>query len=215
MLMSNKAKTILIVVCMSLGVLCLLGASPNLPARSRPGQEPSPTAALEGGSMLVEAFVVEVNLPALAKLGVSPIGQPPHAVTVADVLKCLDTGQATVIDGGKIAAQAKSRASTRARRTTYIRREKGASEVSYSPYESGGQLSAAVEPVSETSVSVGFTFTSARFVQADRAADVPPNTESWEWSGAIDLDPGVPQIAAASQGRQTAVFLLLTANARK
>ena len=140
--------------------------------------------ALESGSVLVEAFVVEVNLPALAQLGVSPIGQPPHAVTVADILKCIETGQARVVDGGKIAAQAKSRTSARAKRTTYIRRESGASEVSYSPYESGGQFSAAVEPLSETSVSVGFAFTSSRFVQKDRASDVPPNTESWEWSRA-------------------------------
>ncbi len=213
--MSKKAKAILIMVCVSLGVLCLLGANPNVPARLRPSPEPSGTMALEGGSVLVEAFVVEVNLPALAKLGVSPIGQPPHAVTVADILTCLDTGQARVIDGGKIAAQAKGRASAQAKRTTYIRREKGASEISYSPYESGGQLTVVIEPVSETSVSIEFAFSSARFVQSDRAADVPPNTESWQWSGLIVLDRGVPQIAAASQGRQTAVFLLLTANARK
>jgi len=36
-----------------------------------------------------------------------------------------------------------------------------------------------------------------------------------EWSGSIVLDLGTPQIAAASQGSETAVFLLLTANARK
>jgi hypothetical protein len=213
--MSKKTKAILMVVCVSLGALYLLGASPTVPARLKPGQEPSGATALEGGSVLVEAFVVEVNLPALAKLGVSPIGQPPHAVTVADVLKCLDTGQARVVDGGKIAAQTRARASAQAKRTTYIRREKGASEVSYSPYESGGQITVVVEPVSETSVSIEFAFSSARFVQSDRAADVPPNTESWQWSGSIVLDRGVPQIAAASQSRESAVFLLLTANARR
>jgi len=213
--MSKKAKAILMVVCVSLGALYLLGASPTVPARLKPSQEPSGTMALQGGSVLIEAFVVEVHLPALAQLGVSPIGRPPHAVTIADILKCLDTGQARVVDGGKIAAQAKARASTEAKRTTYIRREKGASEVSYSPYESGEQFTAAVEPVSETSVSVGFAFSSARFVQTGREADVPPNIESWEWSGSIVLDLGIPQIAAASQGSEAAMFLLLTANARR
>jgi len=210
--MSIKSRGIL--VCMLAGSLCLLGAGLNVPALSGSGGEPSAVNAFENESVLVEAFVVEVNLPALAEQSVSPIGRQPHAVAVADILKCLDGGQARVVGGGKVATHDRAKTAFKTERTIYVRRARGTAQVDYSPYASGGRLAVDVEPVTETAVSAGFTFTSARFTQKQADADVPPVTENWEWSGAVVLRLGEPRIAGATQDGETAIFLLLVANSQ-
>jgi len=211
--MFAKAKGIVIVVCVLLCTLTLMGGRPNMPPRPRSSQGQNPEIAIDAVAVLIEAFVVEVNLPALATLGVSPIGAEPHGVAVADLLKCLDSGQARVICGSKAASQSDGKTAIQARRTTYVRRETGAPpHVDYSPYDSGTHFSVSVGAASEAAVSVGFSFTHARFTQDVQVPDVPPDTESWDWSGLVVLEPGQPQIVAATQDGETAVFLLLTAH---
>jgi hypothetical protein len=208
-----KAKGIVIVVGVLLGTLTLMGGRPNMPPRPRPSLGQNPESAVDAVAALVEAFVVEVNLPALAKLGVSPIGAEPHAVAVADLLQCLDSGQARVICGSKAASQSDGKTAIQARRTTYVRRETGVTpQVQYNPYDSGTHFSVSVSAASETAVSAGFSFTHARFTQKAQAPDAPPDTESWDWSGLVVLKPGQPQIVAATQDSEIAVFLLLTAH---
>jgi hypothetical protein len=209
--MFAKAKGIVIAACVLLCTLSLMGGRSNVPPRPRASVgQPFGSAV---GAVLVEAFVVDVNLPALAKLEVSPIGQEPHAVSVADILKCLDTGQARVIGGGKAASQPDARTTTQATRTTYIKCEKGTPpEASYTPYQLGRRFSVGVSPASDTAVSVQFSYTHTRVTQNVQTTNVPPDTESWEWSSAAVLELGKPQIVAASQDGEEAVFLLLTAH---
>jgi hypothetical protein len=200
--MSLKARGILIVVCVLCGSLCLLGAGPEAAAPAGPAARP----------MLVEAFVVEVNMPALAQEGVSSIGRQPHAVTVADILKCLDSGQARVIGGNKIASRGQFGAGADVKKTIYVRQERGVPQMTYSPYASGSRLNAEIESVEGATATVKFSFTSARFASAKTGEAVPPTTENWDWSGVVSLRSGEPQIAGATQDGETAIFLLLVVN---
>ncbi len=211
--MFAKTKGIAIVVGVLLCTLALMGGRSNVPPGPGANAERSHDGAVEIGSVLVEAFVVEVNLPALAELGVSPIGQEPHAVSVEDIRQCLEGGQARVIAGAKAAASPRGMAKIKVTGTTYIKRQKGQpAQISYEPYRSGNEFSTGVSRASGTALSVEFGFSHTRFTQKPEAPDVLPGTESWDWSGLVTLEPGTPQIAAATQDSETVVFLILTAH---
>ncbi len=210
--MFARAKGVLIVVCILILTLTLMAQRPPV----RPGQPP--VAQTQSPAALVEAFIVEVNLPALAKLGVSPIGEDPHAVTVPDILKCLGTGQARVIAGAKAASQ-QGNTEVQATKTTYIARETSASGQrlkDYSPYDSGRRFSvstgAAPDNAPPTAILVQFSLEESVFIEKQQAADVPPDRTKGNWSGSVLLQPGRPEIVAASQDADKAVFLLLTAH---
>lgn len=207
--MFARAKGVLIVVCVLLFTLTLLGQRSNV----RPGQRP--VVLTEPLAALVEAFIVEVNLPALAKLGVSPIGEEPHAVTVPDILKCLGTGQARVVAGAKAASQ-QGNTEVRATKTTYIVRETSTpGQKDYSPYESGKRFSVstgvAPDNAPAAAILVQFSLEESLFIEKGRTPDVPPDRAMWNWSGSALLQPGRPEIVAASQDAERAIFLLLTA----
>lgn len=215
--MFGKAKGVGIVAFVLLGTLSLLGGRPNTPPRPRTGVALPPAGVAGAVPVLVEAFVVEVNLPALDRLDVSPIGQEPHAVSVADVLKCLSAGQARVIGGGKAVSQGEARTSVEATETTYVSVRTGAppeTRPSPSAYQASQKFSVGVNFVSETAVSVQFNVSQTQFVRAARTSDAPPAMENWNWSSATTLDWGKPQIVGATQDAKTAVFLILTVHAQ-
>lgn len=205
--MFARTKVILIIVCVLLFTFTLLGQRPG-----RPGQ--GPVVMGEPAAALVEAFIVEVNLPALAALDVSPIGEEPHAATVADILKCLGTGEARVIAGAKAASQ-QGNTESRATRTTYIGRQTGTPpQREYQPYDSGTTftVSTSAAPGSGTAILVGFHLESSQFTDKAVGPDVPPDRAMWNWVGAVVLQPGRPEIVAASQEAERAFFLILTAH---
>jgi hypothetical protein len=209
--MLAKTKGIAIVALVSLCTLSLLGQRSTRP--SRPRGEQRPESAVGTDRVLTEAFVIEVNLPALARLDVSPIGQEPHAVSVADILKCLDNGQARVIGGAKTASESPSPTRVDAKKTTYVRLETGKpGQGNINPYASGTHFAAGARLVSDTTASVEFSLSFTRFTQKAQTPEVPPDTLTWEWSGAVVLERGTPQIVAATQDQEKAVFLLLTAH---
>jgi hypothetical protein len=211
--MLAKTKGLVVVVCVSLCALSLVGSGSDAPPRPRSAPAPRSDQVVETVRVLTEAFVVEVNLPALAGLQVSPIGQEPHAVSVADILKCLGSGQAQVLAGAKAASQSPSPTEVQARERTYVGIETSAPpKVNYNPYESGTRFSVGASTAAETAASVRFSFSHSRFVRAARTPEAPPDTVNWEWSGSVILDWGVPQIVAATQDHEKAVFLLLTAH---
>ena len=206
--MFARAKGVLIVVCVLLFAMTLMGQRPGV----RPGQQPF--VQTEPVAALVEAFIIEVNLPALAKLGVSPIGEEPHAVTVPDILKCLGTGQARVVSGAKAACQQGS-TEVQTKKTTYIARETSGQK-DYTAYESGKRFSvvtsAAPEGASSTAILVQYSLEESQPVEKGRASDAPSDRATWDWSGSVLLQPGRPEIVAASQDVEQAVFLILTAH---
>lgn len=164
-------------------------------------------------TILVEAFVVKVDLPALAEAGVSPIGEAPHAVSVKNILACLEADHASVIAGAKAASQHNGRAMIRANRTIYRKREVPDPRRPISARsESTDQFQVTTTAHTSNAVAVEFNYTTGMFLEDPEEMDGPPNQASWEWSGSIVLAPGEPEIAAATQNENIAVFLLLAAH---
>lgn len=161
-------------------------------------------------TVLIEAFVVKVNLAALAEVGVSPIGEAPHAVSVENILACLETGQACVIAGAKAASQHEGRGTIRANRTIFGTRETPDPRRAIpAPYQSTDKFDVTTTVHTSNTVRVQFSYTAGMFLQDPGETDGPPNLASWEWAGSIVLTPGEPEIAAATQDEKAAVFLLL------
>jgi hypothetical protein len=212
--MFAHTKGILIAACLLLGTLSLVGGSSNVPAPPNPNAGGNAPVSLENATVLIELFVVEVDLPALAELGVSPIGQEPHAVSVAAILKCLDAGRARVVAGAKASSQGEKSTSVQTKKTVRVTRE--ASSTDRVPrsdsYQASEQLSIMTSVYSAATVRVDFHFSCNAPTGNPATADALPNLVNWEWSGGIILEMGQAEIAAATQDGDEAVFLLVTAH---
>ncbi len=167
-------------------------------------------------TVLVEAFVVRVDLAALAGTGVSPVGEAPHGVSVENILTCLETGQACVIAGAKAASQHDGRGMIRANRTIYRTREVPDPRRSISAsHQSTDKFEVTTTVHTPDAVRVQFGYTAGMSLQDPGETDGPPNLATWGWSGSIVLTPGEPEIAAATQDEKAAVFLLLVAQIQR
>jgi hypothetical protein len=204
-----------IAICVVLCVTALIPGPAQTPVQAQRRSTETENDQAQAATVLLEAFVVEVNLPALAELGVSPIGRPPHSVSVENILTCLENDQARVVGGAKEAVQDQRESQVEATRTTYIKRSvppQPRVPSNYAPYNAGTKLSARATLSSERSVQISYSFSSSVFILRSEAEDIPPDMESWEWGGYVLLRLGEPTIAAATQDRQRTVFLLLTAH---
>ena len=174
--MFAKTKGVLIVICVLVFALALMAGRSNMPSRPRP--VPRPDGAVELTPVLVEAFVVEVRLPALADLRVGPMGQEPHAVSVADILKCLDNGQARVVAGAKAASQGDGPTKVTEGKTVYVKRQAGPqAPVDYNAYESGKRFSASASVGPDSLLSVQYNFSHDIPMQKVPAAKVPSGAD--------------------------------------
>jgi hypothetical protein len=214
--MSRSMVRIIIVGCIL--VTTLLWA-----AESRPRQPavPQTTEVQEikdpylHSRVLVEAFVVDVNLPALYEKGVSPLGERPHSVTVQDLLQYLkSTKNAGILAGAKLAVRHQEKAMSKGTQTIYLERTtKEPGTKNFQPYDSGREFSAQVSVVSEGAISVSYAFQANSFAQTLMPQDEAPASKGlWSWSGEVTVEPGKPIIAGAVQERNSAVFLVLVAH---
>lgn len=211
--MSRHPNSIVMMAVVSFCVLVPMVGGVHPTAGQRRGAPPdSPGQSV---TVLVEAFVVEVDLAALAELGVSPIGQAPHAVSVKNVLECLGEGQASVIAGAKAAVQCNDRSSgVEATRTTYTEQLAPAPKPvrRYLSRDSGQKFVVDARTPDGQSVAVDYTYACSVFEPAPEADGRPRDHTDWEWSGRIGLALGTPAIAAATQSRENAVFLIFVAH---
>ncbi len=200
--------------CVSIVAVILCAAAMiQGPAEAQP-RRAEPQSEGQAATILVEAFVVEVNVPALYEMGVSRIGQAPRAVSVANLLRCLENGQGRVMAGAKEATQDQRASKVHGTHTVYVQRDGPPPQRNYAPYEEGSTLSVWASLDSERSVQVNYELSCRIFTVRSGAEEGPPETDSWEWDGYILLTPGEPAIAAATQEGQRAVFLVLTAHVR-
>lgn len=165
--------------------------------------------------VLVEAFVVDVNLPALYEKGVSPLGERPHSVTVQDILQYLRaTNNAGILAGAKLAVRHQEKAESKGTRTVYLERTtKDPGTKSFQPYDSGRDFTVHVSVVSEGAISVFYAFQVSNFAQTlMEQGQTPPSKAFWSWSGEVTVEPGKPIIAGAVQENDSAVFLILVAH---
>jgi hypothetical protein len=170
--------------------------------------------------VLVEAFVVEVNLSQLYEQGVSPIGQKPNSVSVENILKCLNVKDiAQVTTGLKVAVNSGQHGEAKVKQTIRIERQLNVPStrnvppnVRYANYDAGKTLraTAIVRPGGE--ILVSFDFNESTYRNITNASELPPNSVSREWAGVTRLVAGRPAIAGAAQDEETAVFLILSAD---
>jgi len=221
--MSKISKSIVVLVAVMLCMVLLVGRSIEPTAEAQAKQAGMIENPYQNVCVLVEAFVVEVDLSELYKQGVSPIGQKPDSVSVENILKCLDTKDiAQVTTGVKVAIQSDQRGEAKITETIYKKRQvavpggrKVSGPVSYRNYDIGKTFNtiASVHPSGE--IFVSFDFVESTFRNITSTDETPPNTINREWSGKVNLQAGRPAIAGATQNEDTAVFLILCADIKR
>ncbi len=214
--MAKISKSILVLVVVT---LCIV-----LPAGRSIGPTAEAQAKIEDPyqdvCVLVEAFVVEVDLSSPYKQGVSPIGQKPDSVSVENILKCLDARDiAQVTTGIKVAILSGQRGETKITETIYVERQvavpsgrKVSGAVRYANYDIGKTFRATVSVRPSGEILASFDFSESTYRNITSTDETPPNTVSREWSGTVNLHAGRPAIAGATQNDETAVFLILCAD---
>jgi len=215
--MAKISKSILILVVATLCIVLLAGHSTGPIVIAQAQQTGKAEEPRQDTCVLVEAFVVEVDLSALYKQGVSPIGQKPDSVSVENILKCLDARDiAQVTTGVKVAVPSghhgKAKIKETIRKIPVPNGRKVVGPVRYTNYEIGKTFgaTASIRPGGEILMSFDFSETTYRNIPS--TDETPPNAISREWSGTVNLYAGRPAIAGATQNEETAVFLIICAD---
>ena len=218
--MTKTSKSILVLFAAILCMAILTNHSIGPTADAQAKQTPKTEDPHRDVCVLVEAFVVEVDLSELYKQGISPIGQKPNSVSVENILKCLDAKDiAQVTTGVKVAILSDQSGDTKITETIYVERQapvpsgrKVSSAVRYANYEIGKtfRATASVRPSGE--ILVSFDFSESTYRNITSTDEKPPNTVNRGWSGTVNLHTGRPAIAGATQNEETAVFLVLCAD---
>ena len=218
--MAKISKSIVVLFAATLCVVLLSGRLIEPIAQAQTRKVEKSDKQHQNVCVLVEAFVVEVDLSELYKQGVSPIGQKPNSVSVENILNCLDAKDiAQVTTGVKIAILSGQRGDAKITQTIRIERQtsvpsgrKVPSNIRYLNYNIGKTLraTASVRPSGE--ILVSFDFSESTYRNFTSTNETPPNTVSREWSGVANLNAGRPAIAGATQNEETAVFLVLCAD---
>lgn len=216
-IMAKISKSIVVLVAATLCIVLLAGRSIEPTAEAQAKQAGKAQDPHQDVCVLVEAFIVEVDLSELYKQGVSPIGQKPDSVSTENILKCLEADNMTqVTTGVKVAVPSGHHGTAKIRET--IRKipvpngRKVPSPVRYTNYEIGKAFGATASVSSSGEILVSFDFSESTFRNVTSTDETPPNTVNREWSGAVKLHAGRPAIAGATQNEETAVFLILCAD---
>ena len=215
--MAKTSKSIVVLAAVTLCMVLLVGRSIGPTAEAKAGQDEKADEQQQDVCVLVEAFVVEVELSELYKQGVSPIGQKPDSVSVENILKCLDAKDtAQVTTGVKVAVPSGHHGNTKISETIRTipvpNGRKVPGPVRYRNYEIGKTFRATASVRPDGKILMSFDFSESTYRNIPSADETPPNTISREWSGTVNLYSGRPAIAGATQNEETAVFLVLCAD---
>ncbi|MBN2130157.1 MAG: hypothetical protein JW741_11705 [Sedimentisphaerales bacterium] len=219
-MMMAKSKAAIVAILL-LGGAFIWAAGAGTP-RSRRAAAPDQQAdPYEGTTVLVEAFVVEVDLAALYEMDVNPLGREPHCASVEDILGCLRSpAKARVLLGAKaVGIHETGKNQTRQTETVYRTRTRTIGtpggpqrSVDYTAYEYGQTLAITPEIRSDRVVALGYDFDYSGVRMDKQDVERPPDSVSWSWNGTVSLESGQPRIAGAMQDEEDATFFILTAH---
>lgn len=218
--MAKISKSIVVLVAVSLCVVLLTGHPVVPTTEAQLKQALKAENPHQDACVLVEAFVVEVDLSELYKQGVSPIGQKPDSVSVENILKCLDKKDiAQVTTGIKVAVPSGHNGKGKITETIYKKLQVAvpsgrnvSSSVRYANYDIGKTFTATASVRPSGKILISFDFSESKFRNMSSTDDTPPNSINRNWSGTVNLHAGRPAIAGATQNEETAVFLILCAD---
>ncbi|TFG49572.1 MAG: hypothetical protein E4H40_02735 [Candidatus Brocadiia bacterium] len=205
--MGKLGKTITFVM-LALGILVVMPVLREPVVRA---EEPQKVDAHAESRVLVQAYVVEVGLEALYAAGVSPIGSDPKLID--KIIECLkDRKNGKISTGAKISAGHKDKG--KVTEESQFKIDSGNNmprPPRTSPrYSISKSFDASVYVQSAGKIRLSYAFSYRSIEKASEGAENPVTT-SGNWNGELFLDDGKPAIAGASQGEETAVFLILCA----
>jgi hypothetical protein len=202
------------------GVLCV-----NSAWAEEKTPPPNPYANVQ---ILVETFLVEVPVSALAERGVNPISAGSEGITIAKLAACLMNESAKVVSGVKVSARQNEEGVSKESRTIHYKQiNKSVAmvdkkpvtgvDVRYLAHDFGKQLS--VHPIirPDQSIIVSYDYNESGAIpdlnHYDPNDNAPPGRYAYTWKGRLSLVSGQPVIAGATQNKDSVVFLILTATA--
>ena len=164
----------------------------------------------EDMSVLVEAFMVRVSAEVLAEVGVNPIGQAPEGISILKILACLDNPEkAEVISAAKVNCRHNNESRVKKEDRFYIKRELEGS-VELKQYSSGKTFEVMPRIQPEGSIRLEAAYSDLIIIENEDPM-IPPAETTYDWSGALALQSGIPAIAGAAQDDDMVIFLILTA----
>jgi hypothetical protein len=216
-IMANILKSILVLIAVTLCIALLAGHSTGPTVIAQTQQAEKAEEPHQDKCVLVEAFVIEVQLSELYEQGVSPIGQKPNSVSVKNILKCLDSSaMAQVTTGIKVTVPSGHHGEAKIKETIqqipFSNSRNVPGPVRYLKYEIGKTFAATASIKSSSEILMSFDFNESTYRNIPSNDDTPPNPINREWSGTVSLNAGQPEIAGATQNEETAVFLILCAD---
>ena len=159
--------------------------------------------------------MVEVRLSSLHSLGVPAISQGDDFVTADHIIKLMKTTDAAVVTAGaKLVLAHKNKARTESTTRKAIYRDPPDNKKF--EYINVGTSFTAIAEIRKEKVFAELEFQYSDIVKADKNTNATPqNTVERKWGSTICLKPGEPTIAGATQDKDSAVFLIVTANIRE
>lgn len=158
--------------------------------------------------------MVEVKISALHSLGVPAISKGDDFVSAEHIIKLMKTTDAAVVTAGaKLAlAQAnKARTGTTTRKAIYTDPPNNAKI----EFINVGTSFNAIAEIRKEKVFAELEFEYSDVVKADNKADTIPQIVERSWGSNVCLSPSVPAIVGATQDRDSAAFLIVTANIKQ
>ena len=156
--------------------------------------------------------MVEVKLSALYSLDVPQISEGCKSVSAKHIIKLMKTTDAaTVTAGAKLILGQANKARTES--TTRKALNLGTTEKKRIEYvEIGTSFTAIAEIRREKKIFAELEFEYSDIVKADKKIVVFPQTVEKNWTSSIYLEPGEPTLVGGTQDKETATFLIVTAN---
>ena len=185
--------------------------SSRMPARPNIVRRIPPVDPHKDSVILLETFMVEVRLSALNSLGIPAISHGDDLVTADHIIKLMKTSDAAVVTAGaKLALAHANKASTES--TTRKAIHTDPPNNTKTQYFDVGTSFTAVAEIRQEKVFTELEFEFSDVVKDEKKADAIPQIVERNWTSTICLKPGRPAIVGATQDKNTAVFLIVTAN---
>lgn len=209
--MSKVIKTVTVFsIVLLIACTCVWAAPPSKPAPAKGGRK-----------ILIEAYIAEVSLEALYKLGVSPIGVKDNLVTIQKIQKCLkDKKTGLVTTGIKVAVSNNEGGQTSEEKTIHVERsfatktKSGEEKITtkLEAYKVSIQFGSNAAVLPDGKIKLQYNCSQKALEAVFTKTDAPPTIVERKWSSSVTLSPGKPTIVGASQGKDTAVFLIINAS---
>jgi hypothetical protein len=154
--------------------------------------------------------MVEVNLSTLRSLGVPAISKGDDFVTADDIIKLMKTtDSAKVTAGAKLALAHENKAMTESTTRKAIYRDLDNKKIEYINV---GTSFTAIAEIRKEKVFAELEFEYSDAVKDGEKSHAVPQIVERGWASSVCLKPGQPTLVGATQDKDSAAFLIVTAN---